>query len=129
MYRSDTELLAFTASYEKQFWGGENTFETHYEINITEEEEDLTLIITKDDGNQAFYSNEPLSFQSLEKNEITLYPNTADNFLHIENLTESVKIEIYDLYEKVLLSQKINESMKRLNLFFLGDTLLFFEYS
>src|SRR5690625_360161 len=127
MYSTDTELLAFAALYEIQFWGGENTFETHYEINITEEEEDLTLIITKDDGNQAFYSNEPLSFQSLEKNEITLYPNPADNFLHIENLTESVQIEIYDLSGKVLLSQEINEAEKRVNLSRLGEGIYLYQ--
>src|SRR5690625_7777113 len=78
MYRTDTELLAFAALYEIQFWGGENTFETHYEINITEEEEDLTLIITKNYGNKAVYSNERLSIQYVESNHITQYHNQAD---------------------------------------------------
>ncbi|HLS30486.1 MAG TPA: T9SS type A sorting domain-containing protein [Flavobacteriaceae bacterium] len=128
MYSSNPELLAFADLYEMQFWGDDNGSGAHYEINITEgEEEELALVITKEDGNQAYYSDVPLSIPSLEKNEITFYPNPVEDILYIENLSEPAEIEIYNLSGKVLLSQLVNEATKQVNLSRLAEGVYFYQ--
>jgi len=110
------------------FLGHDYEFPFHFYYTINQLEEHQELIVINDNGYEAHFQNVPyLSVDKQYQSNLTLYPNPADNFLHIENLTESVQIEIYDLSGKVLLSQEINEAEKRVNLSRLGEGIYLYQ--
>lgn len=110
MTSTNPELLAFAGLYEYEFWGGDNASGAYYEINIVEEEEELTLIITKEDGNHAYYSDVPLSVSIYEQEAVKLYPSPMNNQLYVENLSEITELAIYDVSGRMVLKQEVNSS-------------------
>lgn len=126
MYSTNPELLAFAALYEMQFWGGDHGPGAHYEINIAEEEEELALVITKEDGNQAYYSNVPLSVSMNEQEAVKLYPSPMTNQLYIENLSENTELGIYDVSGRIVLKQEVNPSSKSVDVSELYSGIYFY---
>ncbi|HLS30162.1 MAG TPA: T9SS type A sorting domain-containing protein [Flavobacteriaceae bacterium] len=126
MYSSNPELLAFADLYEMQFWGDDNGSGAHYEINITEEEEELALVITKEDGNQAYYSDVPLSVSLNEQEAVKLYPSPMANQLYIENLSENTELAIYDVSGRIVLKQEVNPSSKSVDVSELSSGIYFY---
>lgn len=129
MYTTDPYILEFSHLYESVFWNRSYTSdneESFYEINITETEGNLSMVITKDNGNQAYYSDENLSVPSLEKNEITLYPNPVKDQLYIENLTEKATLEIYDFSGRILKQQEISSSTESIDVSQLSVGMYFY---
>ncbi len=115
MYSTDPELLAFAGLYEINFWEGEHTGEFNYEFNITEIESGFSLVITKEDGSQAYYNDVPLTNSTLEHEMVKLYPNPMSNQLYIEGLSESTELAIYDISGKKLLNQEVNTSTESID--------------
>lgn len=129
IYSDDADLAEFAALYEGDFWNGYMGVgnDTHYEISISETAVGLSLIITKEDGNQAYYSDAPMSVSPTEKNSVKVYPNLVKDHLYIENLTENVDLEIYDLSGRKLLTQKLHNSSESVNLSVLSAGMYFYQ--
>src|SRR5690625_662774 len=125
----------FQSTLLYEFWNNPDLFlenDTNYSFHFTysifQHDNHQSLIVINDNGDQTHYQSIPyLSVKNQHKSNLTLYPNPADDFLHIENLTEPVQIEIYDLSGKILLSQEINEAEKRVNLSRLGEGIYLYQ--
>src|SRR5699024_8646514 len=115
MYSTDPELLAFAGLYEINFWDGEYTGEFNYEFKITEIERGFSLVITKEDGSQAYYNDVPLAVSTFEHEMVKLYPNPMSNQLYIEGLSESTELAIYDISGQKLLNQEVNTSTESID--------------
>lgn len=110
------------------FWS--NQKEHPFEFYITQEEEYKALVITGNENDKAYFQSVPyMSVNNREKSNLTIYPNPANDFLYIENLTEPIQVEIYDLSGKVLLSQEANEARKQVNLSQLSNGIYLYELS
>lgn len=110
----------------RDFW--EEIHDTTVTYEITEEEAYKELKITDLDGNQTFYRNvAPLSVESSEFSDLTIYPNPVKNELYFENLKTTASVRIYDLTGAELFQKNISEGQAQLELGFLSEGIYFYE--
>lgn len=101
-----------------------------FEFIITIENDHKSLVITTQDNSHLYYQNVPNMSVSRQQNpNFSIYPNPTKDHLYIENLTEPVEIEIYNLSGKVLLSQEVNEANKQVNLSQLSNGVYLYQLS
>ncbi|HLS29266.1 MAG TPA: T9SS type A sorting domain-containing protein, partial [Flavobacteriaceae bacterium] len=83
-----------------------------------------------DNGDEAHYQSVPyLSVDKLEKSKLSIYPNPVKDQLYIENLTENVQIEIYDLSGKEMLIKELNKTNRQVNVSQLSTGVYFYGLS
>jgi len=123
------ELLDYHALYFYDFWKQNEAPETLlFDFLITEHDNHAALVITNDDGDQAFYGDMPLSVNFKVKSEdIKLYPNPTNDFLYITNLTKPVEIKIFNPSGRVVCSKKANNSTEGLNVAQLAEGMYFYQ--
>src|SRR5699024_7130841 len=110
----DPENNSYKVMYFDVF---EDNVNQEFEYLIAEVSDHKSLVISTQDSSDIYYQNVPnMSVEDQQKSNLTLYPNPAKDFLYIENLTNPVQIEIYDLSGKVLLSKEVDEATKQVNL-------------
>jgi len=131
------ENIDYHYIYFDVFWmnsdsylGPDYAYPFHFYYTINQLEEHQELIVINDNGYEAHFQNVPyLSVDKQQKPNLTLYPNPTDDFLYIENLTNPVQIEIYDLSGKVLLSKEVDEATKQVNLSQLSEGVYLYQLS
>tara|TARA_R100000353_G_scaffold43121_1_gene34539 strand:- start:92725 stop:93510 length:786 start_codon:yes stop_codon:yes gene_type:complete len=76
----------------------------------TDSNENKTLVVTSNTGDQAIYGNQPLSNQDFSVPQFSIPPNPAKNelFITAQNTTGNLKIKIFNIEGKLLNTQNIN---------------------
>ncbi|HLS30960.1 MAG TPA: T9SS type A sorting domain-containing protein [Flavobacteriaceae bacterium] len=136
-YCEMSENIDYHYIYFDEFWmnsdsylGHDYVFPFHFYYTINQLEEHRELIVINDNGYEAHFQNVPyLSVEDHQISNLTLYPNPTDDFLYIENLTNPVQIEIYDLSGKVMLSQEVNEAIRQVDVSQLSAGMYFYGLS
>ncbi len=99
----DFEVIYFNYYYS----GPGNLY--NYTIT-TDSNENKTLVVTSNTGDQAIYGNQPLSNQDFSVPQFSIHPNPAKNELFItsKNTTQNLIIKIFNIEGKLLNTQNIN---------------------
>src|SRR5690625_576598 len=123
----DPENNSYKVMYFDVFW---DNLHEEFDYVIIADNDDKSLVISTQDNSNIYYQNVPtMSVDDQQKSNLTVFPNPVKDFLHIEDLSEPMEIEIYDLSGKVLSSQKINEGTKQVNVSQLSDGIYLYQLS
>ncbi|HLS29268.1 MAG TPA: T9SS type A sorting domain-containing protein [Flavobacteriaceae bacterium] len=131
------ENIILEGIYFYEFWNNSDLYlghdfshPFHFSYTINQLEEHKELIVINDNGDEAHFQNVPyMSVNDQQITNLTLYPNPANDFLYIENLTNPVQIDIYDLSGKVLLSKEVSEAIKQVNVSQLAEGVYLYQLS
>lgn len=77
---------------------------------IENEDNFLSLILTNEDGNKAYYGNEPLAIQDNKISQFLIYPNPAKDKLILNSKvgTGNLKTVIYTIEGKIISTQNLS---------------------
>ncbi|HBY66317.1 MAG TPA: hypothetical protein DEG69_00220 [Flavobacteriaceae bacterium] len=121
---TDSDNADFEATYfQFYFNNAEDPFT--YEI-VNSEGDEMQLIITGDNGNQAFYSNTLLTSNSFSEISFKIYPNPVSETLFITSENNSIeKLNVYSINGQFIFSEK--ENTEQLDVSALSNGLYFVE--
>lgn len=91
-----------------------------YTYEITENGDDLALVVTNGEGDKAYYNNVLLNTQDFQDPQVSIYPNPVKDKLFIESLMPIKKIEIYAINGKEVLSKTANTASLDVSKFVAG---------
>lgn len=105
---SDASNNFFDSLYLSDYYQYNSTSQFTYSITSGEDGLDQ-LIITNAQNDQAIYYNQNLSTPAFGKNNWSLYPNPANDLLHLQNANiKEANVEIYDVSGKLCITKAIN---------------------
>ncbi|CAM3261561.1 T9SS type A sorting domain-containing protein [Aequorivita lipolytica] len=117
----------FENLYYNGFFEWQSTNKTFAYI-IEGQGSDLSLVLTSDLGNKAFYGNQPLATPNFSASQFSVHPNPAKNRLYINttNPTANLKIKILNIEGKLLSTQNtIFEKQVSINVSNLSNGIYF----
>lgn len=101
--------LPLSNAFVLDFWFNEEV--VSYEFVINQQGNNKNLIIIDNNENEAHFQNVPnMSVNNQQKSKLTISLNPVKDYLYIENLTEKVELEIYNLSGSKLISQELMDS-------------------
>src|SRR5699024_3070022 len=119
------DILEFEYLYSQVFWEVIGSGDSFYEFEVNNEVEISFLIITDEEGNQAFYANQDLAVDNFEKHSLVVYPNPIENQLFIENFNQPIQIIIYDVSGSQKIEKTLNSSSQSIDVSQLSAGLYF----
>lgn len=121
-----TENALFELTYFSFFF---STMEEVFTYDISENKGDYFLVITNDDGDQAFYGNQPtMSIPSFSEWNFSLFPNPAQNILNIHlNKIQNVSANIYSINGKLMHKQPLDLFENKIDIKSLNAGVYFLE--
>src|SRR5699024_5385133 len=120
----DPENNNYKGMYFEVFW---DNLHEEVEYVITLENDHKSLVISTQDNSHVYYQNANMSVNNQQKPNLSIYPNPAEDYLYIENLTKPAQIEIYNLSGKVLLRQEVNGAVKQVNVSQLSEGIYLYQ--
>lgn len=113
--------------YYNSFFEWQNLDKT-FLYTIEEVGDSLSLTLTNNSGDQAFYGNEKLQVIEFEKTQYSIYPNPARNelFLNSKSSTGNLNIKIFNIEGKLLSFQNLElKNQTSLNVSSLSNGIYF----
>ncbi|KJJ39689.1 hypothetical protein MB09_00450 [Aequorivita vladivostokensis] len=104
---SDPCTLPENNIFENRYYNGFFEWQSSnrtFEYTIESQSNALSLILTNDLGNQAFYGNQALSNPNFLASQFSIYPNPAKDklYLNATNPTKNLKVKIFNLEGRLL---------------------------
>lgn len=122
-----SDLSQFNSLYVWEFWTGGN-HPYHFYFSITETDENQQLIVTRDDGDKAYFQNEPyLSVDINSKPSYVLYPNPTTDFVSLSGLDKLTTVKLFTISGKQVLSQTVESSADKIDLTGLSSGVYFYK--
>ncbi len=109
------ESAVFEGIYFNFFF---STAEEVFNYEISENGEDFFLVITNDNGDQAFYGNQPtMSTETFLNWNFSLFPNPAQNILNIHLIKlQEVSLSIYSINGTLMHNQLLDLLENKINI-------------
>jgi hypothetical protein len=100
---SNEEWNFFTQHNGVYFAADNISFYNPYSYEITDNGDDLALVVTNGIGNKAYYGNVLLNTSNFEEFSVNVYPNPVTTDLHIKSVEPIKSIKVYTINGKQIL--------------------------
>lgn len=122
------DINTFNGYYTYNFWEVNNYEEIFYTFSISEIDDNYSMIIYKEDGDEAHFGNSPeMSIVKNKKSKMTIYPNPAKGYIRIDKLTQPSTLIIYNFEGKEMIKEEISTPDQKIDLSRLPSGIYFFQ--